>query len=83
MIAKVTEMPRDEVDVVVPVECADLHAVASAVAARLARGLVVVGGAVVPIGEGECARISFLNSLRFRCYHLLHVLNVLTNTYFS
>ena len=80
MIAKVAEMPPDEMGVVDPAESADLHAVAAAAAARLTRGLLVVGDAVVPTGEGECARNSFPNSLRCRCYYLLHVLNVLTSS---
>ena len=69
MIVKVAEATPDEMGVVAPADSADLHAVVAA-AARLTRGLVVVGGAVVPAGEGKCARNSFPNSLRFRCYYL-------------
>ena len=47
MIDSVAEMTPDEMGVVAPAESADLHAVAAVVAARLTRGLVVVGGALV------------------------------------
>ena len=55
---------------------ADLHAVAAVAAARLTHGQAVVVDAVVSTGGGECARNSFPNSLRCRCYYLL--LNVFT-----